>query len=194
MAIVTVDKDSQGCLAVTCTPVLLPEDIRKAGQVITLLKEYLRPHLPAAGLAATQIGLTEQIFIFSWDRSEDHLCGVINPSFKPLEEKKEYGWEACFSTILGNSPYTLAYVPRYSRIIARYVNENGQETQQILENFAARVFQHEYDHLQGIVNVHRPDVQTKSFPTHAELLAFTTEVKKQDQVHYTPPIDFSPEL
>jgi len=195
MAIVTIDKDPDGCLAVTCTAVqTTPEGLEKARQVIALLKENLKPLLPAAGLAAPQIGLKDQIFIFSWDRSEEHLCGVINPFFEPLEGQREYGWEACFSTILGESPYIMAYVPRYPKIAARYVTESGQEIQQVLTHFAARVFQHEYDHLQGIVNIQRQDIQTKIFQTYEELLSFTTQVKKKDQVHYLPPVTLSPKL
>jgi peptide deformylase len=191
MTILTLDKDPHGCLAVTCVPIqTTPEALAKARQVITWLKETVKPLLPAAGLASTQIGLKDQIFVFSWDRSEEQLCGAINPAFEPLDETKEHGWEACFSTILGDGPYTIAYVPRYKKIAARYVNENGQEVRQILENFAARVFQHEYDHLQGLVNVQRPDAETKVFQTREELLAFTSDVKKKDQVHYTPPVSF----
>jgi len=189
MTILTLNTDPHGCLAVTCSPIQITSTgLEKARQIISTLKETVRPLLPAAGLASTQIGLKEQVFVFSWDRSEENLCGAINPSFEPLGEDKEHGWEACFSTISGDGPYRIAYVPRYKKIAAHYLNEQGQEIHQILENFAARVFQHEYDHLQGLVNIQRPDAQTKVFSTRDELVAFTNEVKKNDQVWYTPPL------
>ncbi|OJX11000.1 MAG: hypothetical protein BGO77_01965 [Caedibacter sp. 37-49] len=59
-----------------------------------------------------------------------------------------------------------------------------------MENFAARVFQHEFDHLQGIVNVHKKGVETKSFPTQKEMEMFLAPLKvKIDTTRYIVPLE-----
>jgi peptide deformylase len=57
-----------------------------------------------------------------------------------------------------------------------------------LEGFAAKVFQHEYDHLQGIENIDREDAIVQAFDTKEELLSFMQQVKKEDSVCYKKPI------
>lgn len=184
--IVTLDKDMAGHLTTQCQTVHL-ENQTEITNTITLLKNTLKPLLPAAGLAAPQIGINQRVFLFSWDRSEEHQIAAINPSFTPLDQEKKLGWEGCFSIILGNGPYQLANVPRYKKIKASYWNVNGQLTHLVLESFAARVFQHEYDHLEGIENIHRQDAEIKTFESREKLLAFMNEVKTQDKTNYIPP-------
>ena len=53
--------------------------------------------------------------------------------------------------------------------------------------FAAKVFQHEYDHLQGYVNICRKDAEVKRFENKQEYITFIQEVKKQDAARYTKP-------
>ncbi len=138
---------------------------------------------------STSNGITQRIFIFSWDRSEEHQIAAINPIFTPLNQEKELGWKGCFSIILGNGPYQLANVPRYKKIKASYWDANGQLRNVILEGFAARVFQHEYDHLEGIENIHRKDAEIKTFESREKLMAFMNEIKAKDKVNYIQPID-----
>jgi peptide deformylase len=71
---------------------------------------------------------------------------MINPRFQALTEEKEKGWEGCLSV-----PSIRALVPRYTAIKIHYLNEQGDEQTAELEGFVARVFQHEFDHLQGKV-------------------------------------------
>ncbi len=85
-----------------------------------------QPLAPAAGLAAPQIGINEQIFIFSWDRRFENIQVAINPTFFPLNETQEACWEACFSAILCKNACHIAFVPRYTRIQANFYDENGQ--------------------------------------------------------------------
>jgi len=92
------------------------------------------------------------------------------------------GWEGCFSV-----PLALAEVPRHQTILATYTNLQGQPVTSILRGFAARVFQHEFDHLQGIENVQKMDAKIKNFTTQNELVEFITEVKRGDVVNYIKP-------
>jgi peptide deformylase len=154
----------------------------EAKEIIKDLEDALRPRMPAAGLAAPQIGISKTVFIFSWDRSLKHLEAAINPIFHPQDVEKNSGWEGCFSV-----PLALAYVPRYQTIIATYTNSDNERVTYKLQGFAARVFQHEYDHLQGIENIHRPDADVKKFATPEEMMAFIQDVKKSDTVNYISP-------
>lgn len=186
--IVTLDKDALGHLTKKSQTVNLDkEGLVAARETIATLKETLKPLMPAAGLAAPQIGLNERIFLFSWDRTAEHQAAVINPSFEPINEDKELGWESCFSIILGNGPYQAANVPRYKKIKVNYIDENGRAVTQILEGFGARVFQHEYDHLEGIENVHRADAEIKTFDTKEAIFDFMKSVKAKDKVKYIHP-------
>ena len=141
-----------------------PEGLVKAKEIIKKLTDTLRPRMPAAGLAAPQIDISDCVFIFSWDRSEAHLEAAINPSFEPLDDEMSMGWEGCFSV-----PLALAEVPRHQNILATYTNLEGQPIKSILRGFAARVFQHEYDHLQGILFPRRVlEQQGKLYKSHKD--------------------------
>lgn len=70
---------------------------------------------------------------------------VINPTFQPLSDQKLKDWEGCLVCPVCGS------VPRYQDIQVDYISEQGVAITQRLEGFVARVFQHEYDHLQGKV-------------------------------------------
>jgi peptide deformylase len=75
---------------------------------------------------------------------------MINPSFKALSDKQKKDWEGCLS-ISG----IRALVPRYQEIEVNYTDVNGDFNVIQLKDFIARIFQHEYDHLQGLVYLDR---------------------------------------
>ena len=75
---------------------------------------------------------------------------MINPRFVALSEEKEKGWEGCLSI-----PGIRALVPRYTAIEVTYTNIEGHAVQQQFDSFVARIFQHEYDHLEGKVYLDR---------------------------------------
>jgi peptide deformylase len=74
----------------------------------------------------------------------------INPEMTVLSEEKESRWEGCLSY-----PELLVLVPRAKRISIKYLDETGQPRERELVDFAARVVQHEYDHLEGILTLDR---------------------------------------
>ncbi len=163
------------------------EDIRKdelllAQEIASKLFSAIQPLLPAAGLAAPQIGISKSVFIFSFDRDPKNFEVVINPQFVPEGEEVVVGWEGCFSV-----PLQMAQVSRYQKIRVTFLNLKGQMEEKVLEGFGAKVFQHEYDHLQGIETIDREDALVKSFETREELLDFLQEVKKDDSVRYIKP-------
>ena len=76
---------------------------------------------------------------------------IINPSYEGIGRKYQL-WEGCISS--GSGENTLyAKVPRYKKINAVYHNQTGKKMKQILEGIKAHVFQHETDHLNGVLFV-----------------------------------------
>jgi peptide deformylase len=71
---------------------------------------------------------------------------MINPEFEALSDHKEKDWEGCLSI-----PGIRALVPRYREILIRYTDQQGEWVELRLDGFVARIFQHEYDHLEGRV-------------------------------------------
>ncbi len=103
------------------------------------------------GLAAPQVGLSIRLFIVDLDVISDdepqykgYLHAFINPEI--LEESKETSSmsEGCLSI-----PGINENVKRPEKIHVAYTDENGEKQDKWLEGFEARVFQHEYDHLDG---------------------------------------------
>jgi peptide deformylase len=106
---------------------------------------------PGIGLAATQVGLPRRIFVVdvSVGRNQADLLTFVNPEFverdgMQLEE------EGCLSL-----PGFNATVARPARVVVKGLNRDGAE--QVVEGtgLLARAFQHEMDHLDGLVFVDR---------------------------------------
>lgn len=186
VAIVTVDSPNKDVLK-RKTDEIGPNELQLAREIGEQLYESLKPYLPAAGLAAPQIGISKSVFIYSYDRKPENLELVINPTFTPIGKNKIEGWEGCFSVILSDSTWQLAKVPRFEKIRVSYLDGNGEKIEKILEGFAAKVFQHEYDHLQGIENIERSDASIKEFNSRDDLMNFMNSVKKEDSTYYKKP-------
>lgn len=77
---------------------------------------------------------------------------MLNPSFQAISEDKEKDWEGCLSI-----PGIRSLVPRFKHIRVDYLSESGETVSQLFNDFVARVFQHEYDHLNGMVYLDRVD-------------------------------------
>lgn len=151
----------------------------------------IQPYLPAAGIAAPQIGINKKVFLFSYDRDPKHLEVVINPSLEPVSDKKLESWEGCLSVIYVKGTKQIAKIARYETIKVTYVNWDGVEVQKILSGFAAKVFQHELDHLNGMVNIMKEGAAVKGFETEDELKAFMAQAKKEDAAFYVEPEELS---
>jgi len=124
--------------------------------VITRLQTALA-NSQGVGLAAPQIGILRRIVIVASKPTKRYPNApfmeptvMINPSFRPCSETMEKDWEGCLSI-----PGIRALVPRYREIAIRYTDPQGTPVTQTMSGFAARVFQHEYDHLEGLVYLDR---------------------------------------
>ncbi|MBK7353587.1 MAG: peptide deformylase [Nitrosomonas sp.] len=109
--------------------------------------------LNGAGLAAPQIGISLQVVIFGVDYNPRYPDAeavpytiLINPKITPLSKKVEEDWEGCLSV-----PGMRGRVPRHTKIRYQGVDQHGNTIDRSVENFHARVVQHECDHLHGIL-------------------------------------------
>lgn len=125
-------------------------------QIIAAMRTTLAS-TQGVGIAAPQIGESVQIIIVASRPTARYPNAplmqptvMINPGFQVLSEITEKGWEGCLSV-----PSIRALVPRFTTIKVSYMDEQGEQQSIELTGFVARVFQHEYDHLQGKVFLDR---------------------------------------
>ncbi|MEA3110018.1 MAG: peptide deformylase [Gammaproteobacteria bacterium] len=109
--------------------------------------------LDGAGLAAPQIGVGLRVVIFGMDYNPRYpdaapvpYTVLINPQLTPLGDEMEDGWEGCLSV-----PGMRGVVPRYRALRYTGVDAQGQPIDRSVNDFHARVVQHEVDHLDGIL-------------------------------------------
>ena len=79
---------------------------------------------------------------------------MINPHLLSHSQEMVKGWEGCLSV-----PGVRGLVPRYQAIKVEYLDRYGNLHQQELTDFVARIFQHELDHLNGILFIDRIETQ-----------------------------------
>jgi peptide deformylase len=75
---------------------------------------------------------------------------MLNPELLWASNETEKGWEGCLSI-----PGIRGSVARYRRIRIRYVTRTGDICEEEYEGFLARIFQHEFDHINGLVFLDR---------------------------------------
>lgn len=105
------------------------------------------------GISAPQVYSSKRVFIMASKPSprypnapEIRPFVVINPTILNYSEEKTKAWEGCLSI-----PGIRGYVTRNKSITVEYTSENGENIVRNMEGFVARIFQHEYDHLNGKV-------------------------------------------
>lgn len=102
---------------------------------------------PGVGLAGPQVGVMERIFV--WETDEE-FGAVINPKIVSASDELVDGEEGCLSL-----PGLYYNVARPRSIVVEGLDENGDPIRWEVEDFRARVFQHEIDHLDGVLFVDR---------------------------------------
>ena len=115
------------------------------------------------GIAAPQVGAGERVFIL-WSQSNKRYksagrrmpklgpIAIINPKIISKSKKVEKSFEGCLSI-----PGIRGLVPRHRSIDVSFTTREGEKVKVRMEKFVARIFQHEYDHLEGIVFLDRTD-------------------------------------
>jgi peptide deformylase len=131
-----------------------PVDFKKDDlkTLIEDMKETMKAN-DGAGLAAPQIGVFKRLVIFGFDTNDRYpeagsvpFTVLINPIITTLSDEQENGWEGCLSV-----PGLRGVVPRYTHIRYEGYDAEGNKIEREVEDFHARVVQHECDHLDGIL-------------------------------------------
>tara|TARA_Y100001970_G_scaffold289091_1_gene418360 strand:+ start:14172 stop:14774 length:603 start_codon:yes stop_codon:yes gene_type:complete len=119
---------------------------------------------PCAGIAANQIGYDKRIFVglkedvdeeieekqeIIGNPNADNYEFYINPQIDHVSKKSiQEGEEGCLSI-----PEVRLIAERFDKIKVRYYNEEGKKIKKPLRGFMSRLFQHELDHLDGVLMV-----------------------------------------
>lgn len=142
-------------------PRLSDEEIRSSEiqLFITEMRETVEKEKAGVGLAAPQVGIGIALALISIkptpnrpDRERFESI-IINPSYVGIGRRIGM-WEGCISTGRGNDTL-FGKALRYRKIRARWTDSQCIRHDEILDGFVAHVFQHETDHLQGILFVDR---------------------------------------
>jgi peptide deformylase len=100
------------------------------------------------GLAATQTGILQRVFVFQ--RGDEDVVAVVNPVLSDLSDENEIDDEGCLSLQGVSVP-----VERHLRVTLHGKDPEGNELRMELEGHPARVAQHELDHLDGVLIIDR---------------------------------------
>lgn len=151
--------------------VTLPEPVlRRKAKTVTTFDKNLQTTIddmvetmreaPGVGLAAPQIGLSERLIVVEYyEKEEDEVkaeeageeipkkvWAVLNPEIVKASEEKIMGVEGCLSI-----PNLVGEVERHLEIQVKGVNRHGKPMKIKAKGWLARIFQHEIDHLNGVL-------------------------------------------
>jgi len=116
-----------------------------------------------AGLAANQVGETVRVAVVEVRPDNPRypykppvpLTVIVNPEIEPLDDDVELVNEGCLSV-----PNLRGEVPRNMAIRVRYLDRDGEEHEEVRRGLTAGTFQHELDHLDGVLFVDRVEDPT----------------------------------
>ena len=102
-------------------------------------------HHNGVGLSANQIGIEERAFVMMIDIDLQETITCFNPRIIKESKDEVVMEEGCLSY-----PELFIEISRPSSIIVKYEDEGKSIIKRRLDGFIARIFQHEYDHMEGI--------------------------------------------
>lgn len=122
---------------------------KDTNELIAALKDYIIEN-DGLGMAAIQLGVAKRVFVMRRPFNSDQLLVAINPKIRRGSGKSTKA-EGCFS--IPNMPGD-AMVQRFSTVYVDYTDEDGVvHEDEMMVGVDARVFQHELDHLDGILMI-----------------------------------------
>ena len=120
------------------------EELAELDQLIADLISTMRKE-KGAGLAAIQAGIPKRVFVYDAGGKEGSEAALINPIIVSLSEEVLEDEEGCLSF-----PALYAQVKRSKTVVVEGYNQDKEKISITAEDFLARVFQHEIDHLDGV--------------------------------------------
>jgi len=122
-------------------------------QLVERLAELMHD-AQGVGLAATQLGVLQRVFVF--EPEDEPLRALVNPRLTLEGSRKETKEEGCLSLQDVRVP-----VERATKVVLEGKDPNGDDVRYELEGLAARVVQHENDHLDGVLTIDRTDPESR---------------------------------
>ena len=149
--------------------VFVPDPVlRKKAKTVTKFDEKLQTLIddmvetmrqaPGVGLAAPQVGVLERVIVVEYFENEEDeeledaaeapkkLYTIVNPEITRRSTDLEVGTEGCLSV-----PGYNGEVERHLAVTVKGQNRHGQPVMLKLKDWTARIFQHEIDHLNGVL-------------------------------------------
>ena len=116
--------------------------VETAQQMVDIMEKHR-----GIGISANQVELDAQIFVIQPTRHKEikHAFAVINPVILKISQETELAKEGCLS-----HPNLILNISRPKKLVAQFLDADAKECILELEDYDARCFLHEYDHLQGI--------------------------------------------
>jgi len=118
-------------------------DLDREGLSKILLENMI--HHKGVGLSANQIGINERVFVMVRDLEYNEILTCFNPRILKQSSKRVVMEEGCLSY-----PDKFIEVERSETVVVKYEDEDKVDHKIKLGGFAARVFLHEFDHMEGI--------------------------------------------
>jgi peptide deformylase len=142
------------------------EPVNKIDETISTLVDDMIETMraaPGVGLAAPQVGISERVVVVEFGDEADEeipkqLYVLINPEILSRSEEAVQGVEGCLSL-----PGLAGEVERSATVIVRATDQHGKKKKYHAQGWLARIFQHEIDHLDGVlyidraINIWQPD-------------------------------------
>jgi peptide deformylase len=155
------------------TIVTLPDPVlRRKARTVTTFDNKLQALIddmietmraaPGVGLAAPQVGISQRLIVVEYYENEQaeeaeaeakkKVWAILNPEIVKASQEKLTGIEGCLSV-----PNLVGEVERHEAVQIKGLNRHGQLMRVKAKGWLARIFQHEIDHLNGVVF---PDLAT----------------------------------
>jgi len=126
---------------------------------------------PGVGLAAPQVNVSLRLIVVEYpeddanEQASAKLFVVANPKFSEMSEERVMGLEGCLSV-----PNIIGDVERANEVTVKGLNRYGKKQTIKAKGWLARIFQHEIDHLNGVLFVDRAKQLYKPDEIHSEKL------------------------
>ena len=102
-------------------------------------------HYNGIGLSANQCGVMERVFVMYSDVKKKEIIACFNPKIVSESDEEVFMDEGCLTF-----PGLWLKVKRPDGIEVTYEDENGEKQERAMFGLECRIFQHEYDHMEGI--------------------------------------------
>lgn len=145
MNIVTLE--NEGILRSKCVPIMKEKADYMNNLIGSMIKLMIKNN--GCGIAAPQVGVNKRLFVAILDN--ERIALFVNPTILDHSEETETDVEGCLSV-----PEMCGDVERYKTIKIRYFNGKEVLTEEY-EGMNARIIQHEYDHLNGVLYIDKAE-------------------------------------